>query len=71
MLAQTGALHWMRLPMRHQKSKQQSKQTERFLNLTCKNCNASTHVTQILGTRLDLSASIRQATTRIQVMAWL
>ena len=27
------------------------------------------HVTQVLGTRQGLSASIRQATTRIQVMA--
>ena len=37
--AQFDALHLLRLPMRRQISQTQSKQTERFLNFKCKNCN--------------------------------
>ena len=37
--AQFDALHLLRLPMRRQISQMQSKQTERFLNFKCKNCN--------------------------------
>ena len=38
-LAQSDALHLLRLPMRRQISQTQSKQTERFLNFKCINCN--------------------------------
>ena len=38
-LAQTDGLHLLRLPMHRQTSQSQSKQTERFLNFKCKNCN--------------------------------
>ena len=38
-LAQTDVLHLLRLPMCRQTSQTQSKQTERFLNFKCKNCN--------------------------------
>ena len=37
-LAQSDALHLLRLPMRRQISQTQSKQTERFLNFKCINC---------------------------------
>ena len=51
---------WQQLPSRSSKNPQDYHKR-----------STSTHVTQVLGTRLGLSASIGQATTRSQVMARL